>query len=132
MQKTSYWQPPRHGFFKLNTDGRVRPGRMRAPNYSRSWMISKLRAWDRGIRKLEIETDNKTVFRILHSNVGSNGHAIVRRIRHYVDQQWQLVFKHVPRLANSVADSMTKFGRLSLVTDLSYAPSVTAYQSDSQ
>ncbi|XP_039038453.1 EKC/KEOPS complex subunit Tprkb-like [Hibiscus syriacus] len=35
-------------------------------------------AWDRGIRRLEIETDNKEVFRILHSKVGSNEPAIVR------------------------------------------------------
>ncbi|CAN1856051.1 Putative ribonuclease H protein At1g65750 [Linum perenne] len=69
-------------------------------------------AWDRGIRKLRIESDSKAAVEMLSSpSSSSNQHANI--IEQFVDmssQDWKISIHHIFREANCVADYLANLG----------------------
>ncbi|KAK8984899.1 hypothetical protein V6N11_064445 [Hibiscus sabdariffa] len=70
-------------------------------------------AWDRGFRKVLIETDCLEVIRILQRTSPSlSNTGLVASIMRLTEHNWELVIRHVPRSGNALADRLSKWGHL--------------------
>ncbi|CAI0377844.1 unnamed protein product [Linum tenue] len=69
------------------------------------------RAWDEGIRKLEVQTDSNTTLELIQTTTAQHPHyTIVSRIRSLVEKDWQVTTKHIFKEGNAVADFLTSLG----------------------
>ncbi|KAK9008440.1 hypothetical protein V6N11_075335 [Hibiscus sabdariffa] len=63
-------------------------------------------------RRVELETDNKEVERILkHDSESLGASALVMSIHEWLRKDWVVIVRHVPRECNGVADSLAALGR---------------------
>ncbi|KAG7578577.1 Ribonuclease H domain [Arabidopsis thaliana x Arabidopsis arenosa] len=132
------WVAPSEGWFKLNTDGASRgnPGLATAGGVLRDgdgawrggfalnigqctallaefWRVyyGLYIAWERGIRRLEVEVDSKLVVGFLRTGV-SERHPLsflVRLCHGFVTKDWIVRFSHVYREANRLADGLANY-----------------------
>ncbi|KAL4378618.1 hypothetical protein GQ457_02G035470 [Hibiscus cannabinus] len=66
-------------------------------------------AWNRGFRKVLIETDCLEVIRILQrSSPSLSSTGLVASIMYLTALTWELVIRHVPRSGNTLADKLSK------------------------
>ncbi|KAK9004304.1 hypothetical protein V6N11_002106 [Hibiscus sabdariffa] len=81
-------------------------------NFVDHFLVGLRHVWRLGFRKIEVETDNVEVARILDrtSNVFSEN-AMALSIRALLTLDWDIVTRHIPRTANGVADRLTKLSR---------------------
>ncbi|KAK9008211.1 hypothetical protein V6N11_075113 [Hibiscus sabdariffa] len=69
-------------------------------------------AWAVNCRRVELETDNKEVERILkHDSESLGASALVMSIHEWLRKDWVVIVRHVPRECNGVADSLAALGR---------------------
>ncbi|KAK9021462.1 hypothetical protein V6N11_011449 [Hibiscus sabdariffa] len=69
-------------------------------------------AWAVNCRRVELETDNKEVERILkHDSESLGASALVMAIHEWLRKDWVVFVRHVPRECNGVADSLAALGR---------------------
>ncbi|CAN1781814.1 Putative ribonuclease H protein At1g65750 [Linum perenne] len=70
------------------------------------------RAWDRGIRKLEIQTDSLCVVTILSQMVNPDHYhaTIVAGYKRLLERNWTIILKHIFREANHLANSIASKG----------------------
>ncbi|KAL4311976.1 hypothetical protein GQ457_01G025270 [Hibiscus cannabinus] len=75
-------------------------------------LVGLRHVWRLGFRKIEVETDNVEVARILDrtSNVFSEN-AMALSIGALLTLDWDIVTRHIPRTANGVADRLAKLSR---------------------
>ncbi|KAF7819384.1 Non-LTR retroelement reverse transcriptase [Senna tora] len=134
------WVPPPDGWIKVNVDGSVDPGsfgssacggvlRDRDGNFlcgfSRNvgscsitltelWgVLSGLQvAWNRGFKKVIIETDCLNAKRLIYQNFeeGYCSAQLVDEIHKSIAQDWDVVVQHVFKEANFVADKIAQLG----------------------
>ncbi|KAL4319850.1 hypothetical protein GQ457_18G018210 [Hibiscus cannabinus] len=133
------WSCPTLGWIKLNVDGAMdlRDGSATIGGVIRddqgNWIFGFLKSvgicsvlttelwailvglrhvWRLGFRKIEVETDNVEVARILDrtSNVFSEN-AMALSIGTLLTLDWDIVTRHIPRTANGVADRLAKLSR---------------------
>ncbi|KAE8718142.1 hypothetical protein F3Y22_tig00110017pilonHSYRG00057 [Hibiscus syriacus] len=71
---------------------------------------SKIFAWDRGFRRIEVETDNKEATCILSSPASSFEPTLMRRVRYLLHRHWTVKTKHIIWDANSSANAITHLG----------------------
>ncbi|CAN1165600.1 Putative ribonuclease H protein At1g65750 [Linum perenne] len=70
------------------------------------------RAWDAGIRELEVQTDSMCAIKLL-ADAGNREHqhaAIVRKFKHLTERNWRVNIKHIYREANHLADCLANKG----------------------
>ncbi|KAK8994649.1 hypothetical protein V6N11_045724 [Hibiscus sabdariffa] len=68
--------------------------------------------WRLGFRKVEVETNNMEVARILNrSSNAFSENAMVLSIGAVFTLDWEIVARHIPRTANGVADRLAKLSR---------------------
>ncbi|KAK8671464.1 hypothetical protein V6N13_038060 [Hibiscus sabdariffa] len=68
--------------------------------------------WERGFRKVIIESDNLEAIRILNGNsCALAGHGLVSTILNYMSRACTVVFQHVGRNGNRIADWLAAFNR---------------------
>ncbi|CAN1123547.1 Putative ribonuclease H protein At1g65750 [Linum perenne] len=75
-------------------------------------VIGMERAWDAGIRDLEVQTDSTCVLKLL-ADEGNREHqhaAIVRKFKHLTERNWRVNIKHIYREANHLADALANKG----------------------
>lgn len=129
------WKPPRVGWMKLNTDGSSRgnPGPATAGGVLRNgegdwcggfafnigrcgatlaelWGVyyGLVMAWERGIRRLELEVDSAEVVEFLKTGIGE-AHPLsflVRMCHGFLRKDWEVHVVHVYREANRLADGL--------------------------
>lgn len=134
------WQPPDVGWVKLNTDGSCSRGLAHIGcggvirDHSGKWLwgfssyeghgdayMAELlgvvrglqQAWQRGFRRMICETDCLSVIESLNSNRTLNLHscgALLTEVKCLIMEDWEVVFQHVTRDKNVVADSLAKLG----------------------
>ncbi|KAK9029762.1 hypothetical protein V6N11_026864 [Hibiscus sabdariffa] len=78
------------------------------------WAIHDMlqHVWTLGPRKVLIESDNVEAIRILqYRSPALPDHALVFSIKELTSRAWDLIFMHVPRSANRVADGLACLGR---------------------
>ncbi|KAK8565837.1 hypothetical protein V6N12_059386 [Hibiscus sabdariffa] len=75
-------------------------------------LVGLRHVWRLGFRKVEVETNNVEVARILNhtSNVFSEN-AMGLSIGALLTLDWEIVTRHIPRTANGVADRLAKLSR---------------------
>ncbi|KAF7806413.1 heat shock 70 kDa protein-like [Senna tora] len=80
------------------------------PAHAEIWGVffGLLTAWDKGFRKIQIESDNSVIMKIVQFEHGSPHplRYILLRIKDLVQRDWHVEFKHVFREGNRVADCM--------------------------
>ncbi|KAK5820364.1 hypothetical protein PVK06_025411 [Gossypium arboreum] len=66
-------------------------------------------AWKKGIRQLEVESDNTLLIETIVEGVVEDGQLMeLRRIHQIVCQGWKVCFRHLSRTHNVVVDHMAK------------------------
>ncbi|CAN1132938.1 Putative ribonuclease H protein At1g65750 [Linum perenne] len=70
------------------------------------------RAWNSGVRDLDIQTDSTSVVRILSNDTpGDHQHAtIAAKFRILIEKNWKVSIKHIYREANQLADASANEG----------------------
>lgn len=133
------WQPAGDGWLTLNTDGAARSngsssgcgGVLRngqgvwlggfsrrtgdaSPYVAELWGVWEgLRlAWSMGFTNIELQVDSKAVVSAISNTLGDSfdERGLIRRIRHLLDNDWQIRVSHVYREANKVADGLAALG----------------------
>ena len=152
VEKQIAWQRPGSGWYKLNTDGAARgyPGLATAGGVVRgeygmweggfainigicSASLAELWgvyyglciAWDRGIRRLEVEVDSESVVGFLQTGI-HDVHPfsfLVRLCYGFISRDWLVKFSHVYREANRLADGLANYA-FSLRFGLHYFESI--------
>ncbi|KAL4272876.1 hypothetical protein GQ457_13G021790 [Hibiscus cannabinus] len=90
--------------------------------FAELWAVhdSLVQAWYLDFRRVIIETDCLEVIRILtRSSRALVGNNLVESILLWTRKEWQLVFRHVPRHENSLADRLAALGRSASCNGLS-------------
>ncbi|CAN1776257.1 Putative ribonuclease H protein At1g65750 [Linum perenne] len=133
------WRPADEGWFTLNSDGSLYLQNNRAAagglirdcggNYVSSYAINlgscsimraELRgiiegmkiAWDKGIRRLCIQTDSQAAVLLLTSN-DNRPHRHMSLVEQFLDwrnRDWEVTIQHVYREANNAADYLANLG----------------------
>ncbi|CAN1804498.1 Putative ribonuclease H protein At1g65750 [Linum perenne] len=134
-----YWTPAQEPTFTLNTDGSVKVSAQRAAaggclrnsegrvidvfaanlgncSITRAELtgvvIGLERAWNIGIRQVEVQTDSAVVVKLVSKDaLGEHQHAtLVSRLRNLIQRSWQVSVKFIYREANHLADSLANKG----------------------
>lgn len=138
MEKEIAWHRPAESWFKLNTDGasRENPGLATAGGALRDehgvwrggfavnigictaplaelWGVyyGLCIAWERGIRRLEVEVDSESVVGFLTTGI-HDSHPLsflVRLCYSFISRDWLVKFSHVYREANHLADGLANY-----------------------
>ncbi|KAK4270818.1 hypothetical protein QN277_019587 [Acacia crassicarpa] len=131
------WQKPPADWIKINTDGAVALGSGRAGcggvlrDSREAWVCGFMKnigvcsvtdaeewaifegmrlAWELGFRKAIVESDSlELIARITDGNFGTASLLGVQ-IRDFISKDWQIIFEHIPRELNRVADALAKQG----------------------
>ncbi|MBA0785887.1 hypothetical protein Gotri_026007, partial [Gossypium trilobum] len=113
----AHWPVPSGGWVKLNTDGAVSLNgfyagigeckdtifKIEARTISESFHL----AWEKGIRQLEIESDNALLIEtIVEGGAADSQMMELRGIHQMVCRWWKICFLHISRTHNSVANHM--------------------------
>lgn len=133
------WDPPPHGWVKLNCDGARSDGDVRAAcggivrDHTDSYcfafscnlgecavLVAELwailygvcLAWARGFRSISIESDSLLAITLLNKGcpICHPCHALVNQIKHTIGRAHDIRFSHVLREANQAADILAKTG----------------------
>ncbi|CAI0429574.1 unnamed protein product [Linum tenue] len=132
------WQRPPTGWVGLNTDGSVvlAQGRSAAggvirdsegrflvaystnlgggsiTNAELAGIAQGLQlAWERGYRKVAVQTDSSTAISLIHSAETAHPHyTLVAYIRRLMEREWEVSLSHVFRESNFVADHLASVG----------------------
>ncbi|KAL4281030.1 hypothetical protein GQ457_03G026830 [Hibiscus cannabinus] len=78
------------------------------------WAVHNLllHAWNRGFWCVELETDNMEVVEILNSTSAALlENSLVNDLREFLARDWNVVFWHISREQNKVADALAALGR---------------------
>ena len=130
------WNPPRHGWIKVNVDGAFAMnlglgcgGLMRNSNgkfiegfmfhptegdsfTAELWaLILGLKlAWEKGERRIIVESDALELIQLLEQgNTSQHADAeLIQEAKSLIGRQWEIELLHIPRGANSVADFLAK------------------------
>ncbi|CAN1146990.1 Putative ribonuclease H protein At1g65750 [Linum perenne] len=134
-----YWKPAQEPGFTLNTDGSVQVSAQRAAaggclrnsegrvvdafaanlgncSITRAELtgvvIGLERAWDIGIRQIEVQTDSAVVVKLVSKDgLGEHQHAtLIRRFMNLIRRNWQVSVKFIYWEANHLADSLANKG----------------------
>ena len=138
VEKQISWNRPTNGWFKLNTDGASRgnPGLATAGGAIRDeygewnggfainigicsaplaelWGVyyGLCIAWDRGIRRLELEVDSESVAGFLQTEI-HDSHPLsflVRLCYDFISRDWLVKISHVYRETNYLADGLANY-----------------------
>lgn len=138
MNKRIKWTKPEEGWIKANCDGCVRNGVGIAGGLLRdemgSWkggvfayvghcdilqteawgILHTLQlAWDLDIKKLQVESDNEEVVRLITGNESGLGFhwPIIDKIKEMRNWRWTINISHIHREANRAADSLVQGSR---------------------
>lgn len=66
-------------------------------------------AWAKGVRKLEVDSDNALLMETITKGEVIDSHLReLRSIHDMVNRDWKVFFRHIPRKRNAVADHMAK------------------------
>ncbi|KAL4319829.1 hypothetical protein GQ457_18G007350 [Hibiscus cannabinus] len=106
------WQAPQEGWIKINIDATV-AGKL--------WAIHDAlqRAWDRGLRKINLESDCLDVVRILNGKSTSLlGNGLVATIFKLLRYDWTVSISHINRACNGVADRLATLSKTNNIDDL--------------
>ncbi|CAN1121023.1 Putative ribonuclease H protein At1g65750, partial [Linum perenne] len=69
------------------------------------------RAWEAGIRHVEVQTDSICVINLIHMTQLDHQHAaLVMQYRRLLERSWKVTLKHVFREANHLVDAMENRG----------------------
>lgn len=72
-----------------------------------------LLAWDKGFRKIEVESDNALLVELFQSGGRSNSSVAEMRLIHQILQRdWEIRLRHISRNANETTDAMAKLIRV--------------------
>ncbi|XVE77975.1 hypothetical protein DITRI_Ditri13aG0107100 [Diplodiscus trichospermus] len=134
------WKPPAGEFVKLNTDGawdkinNIASAGGVIRNSHGDWVFGfamnigpcgitdaelwgihqgLILAWERGFRKVEVETDCLTALQAIQNKEKRSNFqvALASSIRELIDRDWQVVLSHNFRQTNHVADYLAKLAR---------------------
>ncbi|KAK8621749.1 hypothetical protein V6N13_081182 [Hibiscus sabdariffa] len=103
-----WWVGPARGWVKLNVDVAC------SVLIAELWVVfdGLHHAWALNFRRIELETDNKEVERILCcASPTLESSALVMAIHEWLQRDWIVSVNHVSRERNSVADSLVAMGR---------------------
>ncbi|KAL4326271.1 hypothetical protein GQ457_11G005490 [Hibiscus cannabinus] len=140
------WQAPQEGWIKINTDAAVAGSDRLATiggvfrDHTGKWifgfsrkvgvstvLIAELwaihdalqRAWDRGLRKINLESDCLDAVRILNGKSTSLlGNGLVATIFKLLRYDWTVSISHINRACNGVADRLATLSKANNIDDL--------------
>ncbi|CAN1120796.1 Putative ribonuclease H protein At1g65750, partial [Linum perenne] len=141
VEATISWKPANAPCFTLNTDGSVERanGDASAGGVLRNWqgrtvdaytanlgkcsitraeltgiIVGLERAWNAGIRELEIQTDSLAAVRLLTNDKATeHQHAsLIAQYNRLLDRNWNISLKHIFREANHLADALAERGHV--------------------
>ncbi|CAN1164676.1 Putative ribonuclease H protein At1g65750 [Linum perenne] len=141
VEATISWKPANAPCFTLNTDGSVERanGDASAGGVLRNWqgrtvdaytanlgkcsitraeltgiIVGMERAWNAGIRELEIQTDSLAAVRLLTNDKATeHQHAsLIAQYNRLLDRNWNISLKHIFREANHLADALAERGHV--------------------
>ncbi|MBA0851062.1 hypothetical protein Goshw_012466 [Gossypium schwendimanii] len=112
---------PSEGWVKVSSDGSVDTeagisaigGILRNDQEARAPLSAGIRlAWENGYRRVEVESDNALLINAICSGYAArNSLSEVGEIQRLSTSKWGVIFRHISRQQNLVADGMARLGR---------------------
>ncbi|XP_038999688.1 uncharacterized protein LOC120125286 [Hibiscus syriacus] len=64
-------------------------------------------AWDKGLRRILVESDSKDTITLLIKREASRGvSSLIPRVHEFLQRDWSISLRHVPRECNRVVDTL--------------------------